>query len=155
DQTGYRKNYLYETVLTHPGRLPSGHITKSYFLSTVNQPGYMSWMEEETRFYARRYGHTSNLLGFNLGPFSEPFASQRGGFLRFDDATQHYEITQYTPQAALFWREWLVKNFGSLDSINAAYKTSFSRLEDIPLPLNEHDARFNRSDVAYFDFVRS
>ena len=53
-------------------------------------------MEEETRYYAEHFGSLPNLIGINLGPFSEPFSAERCGFLEYMDESRTYEITQYT-----------------------------------------------------------
>lgn len=155
DEKGHRWNYLYGKVLTQPGVMPDGSRTARYFRTTVGIPAYDTWMEDEIRFYARRYGKRPNLLGINLGPFSEPFASERGGFLEFSDATQMYEITQYTPEAERYWHAWALARYGSLRDVNNIYGTSASSMDQIPLPLNEQDPRFKNAQMAYRDFVRS
>ncbi len=99
DRHGRRENYLYKNILNRPGVLSDGRATNSWFLSTVGVQSYDQWMEDETRFYAKRYSYLLNLIGFNLGPFSEPFVSQRGGFLQYDATTGFYELTQYTAEA--------------------------------------------------------
>jgi hypothetical protein len=113
-------------------------------------------MEEETRYYATHYGKLPNLLGINLGPFSEPFASERGGFLGYMRETGRYELTQYTPEAALYWHEWLRARFHDIAGVNREYQTSFASLEEVPPPRNELDERFGaRPGIAYFDFVQA
>ncbi len=97
DRDGVRLNYLYGNILNRPGVLPDGSPSAKWFRTTVGIPAYDQWMEDETRFYAKRYGGLINLIGFNLGPFSEPFVSQRGGFLQYSTASAHYELTQMTP----------------------------------------------------------
>jgi hypothetical protein len=154
DVHGRRENYLYKHILTEPGRMPDGSPTVKYFLTTVGRAGYDEWMEEETRYYATRFGKLPNLLGINLGPFSEPFASERGGFLEYMRETNRYELTQYTPEAARLWHQWLVTRFHDIAGVNREYQTAFTSLEEVPLPRNEKDERFGiRAGVAYFDFV--
>ena len=154
DSKGHRFNYLYDRVLTAHGVLPNGAPTTEQFLTTVGREDYARWMEEETRFYAKRYGKLPNLLGINLGPFSEPFTAQRCGFLMYQDATRHYEIAQYTPYAARLWHRWLKEHFGSIRAANQEYAASFASLEGVPLPRNEADNRFGKPQRAFFDFVR-
>ena len=156
DAHGRRENYLYAHILTEPGRMPDGSPTVKYFLTTAGRAGYAEWMEEETRYYATHYGELPNLLGINLGPFSEPFVSQRGGFLQYLRKTGCYELTQYTPEAARLWHEWLRAHFSDISGVNHEYQTSFASLEEIPLPRNERDERFGaHAGTAYFDFVRT
>jgi hypothetical protein len=149
-----RFNYLYGRILTTPGVLPNGAPTVSWFLTTVGRQEYANWMEEETRFYAKRYGKLPNLLGINLGPFSEPFSAERCGFLQLMRETGRYEITQYTPYAARLWHRWLKEHFGSIRAANQEYAASFASLEGVPLPRNEADNRFGKPQRAFFDFVR-
>jgi hypothetical protein len=151
---GERYYYLYDKILNRRGTMPDGNPTNSYFLATVGKDGYAEWMEEETRYYARHYGGSHNLLGINLGPFSEPFSSERGGFLDHMKETNLYEITQYTPFAVREWHRWLERKFGKVETLNSEYGTSFPSIEVVPMPLNENDPRFARADVAYFDFSR-
>jgi hypothetical protein len=155
DDKGVRFNYLYGRILTEAGRMPDGKPTPSYFLTTAGRDGYDEWMEEETRYYARHYAQHPGLLGINLGPFSEPFSSQRGGFLEYLDDTQRYEITQYTPYAATLWHRWLAGHFRSIEDLNREYGTLFKATEEIPLPLGEEDPKFGAPQLAYFDFVRT
>ena len=49
DRSGNRPYYLYDRILTEPGRLPDGKATAEYFRTTVGEDGYAEWMEEETR----------------------------------------------------------------------------------------------------------
>jgi hypothetical protein len=150
-----RYNYLYAEILTDPGRLPNGKETVEYFRTTVGRKGYSEWMEAETRYYAKHYGRYPNLLGINLGPFSEPFASERGGFLQYVQETQRYEITQYTPEAGDWYHGWLNRHYGDIRKVNTEYGASFAAMDDVPLPLNEKDTRFGRPELAYYDFARS
>jgi hypothetical protein len=150
-----RFNYLYGNILTDFGTLPNGKQTAEYFRTTVGRKGYAEWMEEEVRYYAKNYGRYPNLLGINFGPFSEPFSSERGGFLEYEFETDLYEMTQYTPEGANWFHLWLSKHFGDIRRVNAEYGTSFPAMEEVPLPLNETDARFGKPALAYFDFARS
>lgn len=155
DSKGERIHYLYSTILDQPGVLPDGKPTSDYFKTTAGRDGYAQWMEEETRYYAIHYGKLPNLLGINLGPFSEPFSSERGGFLEYVKKTSRYEITQYTPYALKLWHGWLQLHYRSMDEINKEYVTSFASLDSVPLPFNEFDSRFGDPSLAYFDFARS
>ena len=155
DAKGQRENYLYGRILSEPGRLPDGRATVEYFLTTAGRRGYTEWMEEETRYYAVRYGRLPNLIGFTIGPFVEPFASERGGFLEYDNRTDRYELTQYTPEARRLWHRWLVAHLQDIGAVNREYGTSFLAIDLVPLPSNEEDARFGRPQAAYTDFVRT
>jgi hypothetical protein len=155
DNRGERVNYLYNRILTKPGVFPDGAPVTQYFLTTAGLEDYDAWMEEETRYYARRYGRMPNLIGINLGPFSEPFSAERCGFLAYTRRTQRYEITQYTPQARRLWHRWLAKHFRGIGAVNREYATSFGSLDQIPLPINESDGRFGKPQPAFFDFTRT
>jgi hypothetical protein len=155
DQSEERFNYLYGNILTDRGVLPNGKETAEYFRTTIGRQGYAEWMEEEIRYYAGHCGHMPNLLGINLGPFSEPFSAERCGFLEYEKETERYEITQYTPEAEQWFHLWLQRRYGNIGDVNAQYGTSFVSLEKIPLPLNETDSRFGKPELAYFDFARS
>jgi hypothetical protein len=156
DAHGERFNYLYDRILTMRGYLPDGKPTWKYFRATVGREHYAEWMEEETRFYASHYGRLPNLLGINLGPFSEPFASERGGFLQYMQETDRYELTQYTPEGARVWHDWLRAHYHDVAGVNAEYLTSFAAIDDVPQPRSDADERFAaRAPVAYFDLVRS
>jgi hypothetical protein len=155
DNHGERTNYLYDRILNAPGVLPNGAVTVEQFLTTAGRDNYNNWMEEEIRFYAKRYGRLPNLLGINVGPFSEPFTAQRCGFLQYVDETARYELTQYTPFAAKLWHAWLHAHFGNRGRVNQEYGVSFSSLAKVPLPRNETDPRFGKPQLAYFDFIRA
>jgi hypothetical protein len=156
DARGERFNYLYDRILTMRGCLPDGQPTWKYFRTTVGREHYAEWMEEETRFYASHYGRLPNLLGINLGPFSEPFASERGGFLEYMQETDRYELTQYTPEGARVWHDWLRAHYHDAAGVNAEYRTSFAAIDDVPQPRSDVDERFAaRAPLAYFDLVRS
>ena len=155
DRSGNRRYYLYDRILNEPGRLPNGKATAEYFLTTVGKDGYAEWMEEETRYYAKRYGELPNLIGINLGPFSEPFSAERCGFLEYMEESQTYEITQYTRFAEKWWHGWLAAHYDDVSALNREYGTEFASFDVVPLPLNEKDRRFERADLAYFDFARS
>ncbi len=155
DREGRRYYYLYSKILSEPGKLPDGEPTQEYFKTTAGRDGYAEWMEEETRYYGEHYGKLPNLLGIDLGPFSEPFSSERGGFLEFMKQTGSYEITQYTNYARKLWHRWLLAHYGGLAGINREYASSFSSVDQIPMPLHQYDERFGRADLAYFDFARS
>jgi hypothetical protein len=155
DRNGSRFNYLYGRILTEPGRMPSGKATAEYFLTTAGREGYGEWMEDETRFYAKRYGKLPNLLGINLGPFSEPDTAQRCGFFEYEDETQRYEITQYTPAGERVWHRWLAAHFSSAVALSREYAAGYASFDAVPLPLNDKDRRFGRADLAYYDFARS
>ncbi len=154
DAQGKRFNYLYGRILTTHGILPNGVPTTERFLTTIGRDDYNNWMEEEIRFYAKRYGRLPNLIGINVGPFSEPFTAQRCGFLVYMDNSRRYEIAQYTPYAMKLWHRWLAAHMGNIRAVNHEYAASFASLGKIPLPLNETDNRFGKPQRAYFDFVR-
>jgi hypothetical protein len=154
-RNGRRFNYLYGNILTDPGVLPNGRKTAEYFRTTIGRRGYAEWMEEETRYYGEHCGRMPNLLGINLGPFSEPFSAERCGFVEYGKETRRYEITQYIPEAARWFQTWLLRRYGSIRGINAEYGSSFASPEEVPLPLNETDSRFGSPELAYFDFARS
>jgi hypothetical protein len=155
DRRGRRENYLYAHVLTEPGRMSDGRPSHDFFLTTAGRAGYAEWMEEETRYYARRFGGLPNLIGFSLGPFVEPFASERGAFLEWDPHSERYELTQYTPEALRLWHEWLRARYADVATVNREYAASFADIDAVPLPKTDADERFGRSDLAYFDFVRT
>jgi hypothetical protein len=154
DGTGTRYSYLYGRILTDRGRLPNGKETSDLFLTTVGQAGYAEWMEEETAYYARRYGSLPNLIGINLGPFSEPDTAQRCALFEYMEESRSYEIAQYTPAAEGVWRRWLEEHYRELAVLNGEYASHFTSIGAVPLPLNEQDDRFGRADLAYFDFSR-
>jgi hypothetical protein len=154
DPHGRRFNYLYGRILTEPGYMPNGKETSGYFRTTAGRPRYVEWMEEETRYYARRCGRSPRLIGINLGPFSEPFSSERGGFLEWMDETGTYEITQYDPDAENLWHKWLLRRYRNSAALDAEYGTAFPSIEAVPLPRSESDARFARAELAYYDFAR-
>jgi hypothetical protein len=156
DRSGNRPYYLYDRILNEPGRLPNGKATAEYFRTTVGKDGYAEWMEEETRYYAKHYGGLPNLIGINLGPFSEPFSAERCGFLEYMEESRTYEITQYTRFAEKWWHGWLAAHYyNDVSTLNREYGTEFASFDVVPLPLNEKDRRFERADLAYFDFARS
>ncbi|MFH0994077.1 MAG: beta-galactosidase [Pseudomonadota bacterium] len=155
DRSGKRPYYLYDRILNEPGRLPNGKATVEVFLATVGKDGYAEWMEEETRYYAKHYGGLPNLIGINLGPFSEPFSAERCGFLEYMAESRSYEITQYTRYAQKWWHGWLASHYDDVSALNREYGTEFVSFNVVPMPLNEKDRRFERADLAYFDFARS
>jgi hypothetical protein len=155
DAQGRRYYYLYSRILTEPGLLPNGQATNGYFRTTAGLESYAAWMEEETRYYARRFGRLPNLLAINLGPFSEAFSSERSGFLEYMKETDLYEITQYTAPAARLFHGWLAARFGDVAGVNREYGSRFALIQDVPLPLDESDPRFGRPELAYYDFARS
>jgi len=155
DRSGNRPYYLYNRILNEPGRLPNGKATVEFFLATVGKDGYAEWMEEETRYYANRYGGLPNLIGINLGPFSEPFSAERCGFLEYMEESRAYEITQYTRFAEKWWHDWLAAHYDDVSAMNREYGAEWGSFDAVPLPLSEKDRRFKRADLAYFDFARS
>ncbi len=151
---GTRTNWLYTNVLTEPGRLPSGGPTPSYFLATVGNPRYERWLREETAFYAERFSGEPNLLAFGVGMFNEPFVSQRGSLLCFEDETNSYEVGQYTHWMADLWRRVLARAFsGDLAALNRRYRTAFTSFDAVPMPKCEADPAFGDAAAAYLDFV--
>jgi hypothetical protein len=151
---GSRPNWLYASVLTEPGRLPSGTPTPDLFLATVGKPDYERWLRDETAYYAEHFSAEPNLVAFGVGLFNEPFVSQRGSLLCFDEKTDSYEVAQYTPPAAALWHGWLARAFGGdLGALAERYGTRFARFDAVPMPRDETDPRFGRAGAAYFDFV--
>ena len=149
-----RTNWLYTNILTEPGRLPSGKPTPDFFLATVGKVEYERWLREETAFYADRFSGRENLLAFSVGGFNEPFVSQRGSLLCYDETTRQYEVGQYTPFAhAVFRRHVERLCHGSLDEVNRRYRSRFSSIVSIPLPKSESDPAFGDPALAYWDFV--
>jgi hypothetical protein len=151
-----RDNYLYTNILKDRGRLPSGKETPSFFCGTVGNRNFMQWQKEETLYYAINFSREPALLGFSIGMFNEPFASQRGSLLCFNEDANTYEIAQYTPDALDWWHDWLKQEFpGGIMAANQRYQTSFKAIQDIPLPLNEKDPGFGNPFSAYWDFALS
>src|SRR5438270_685631 len=85
-------NEFFRHVLTQPGRMPDGSPTPDWFMATVGVSAYERWLDEETRYYARRYGSRRCLAGFSPGGFVEPFVSQRGSIACFDEKSDCYEV---------------------------------------------------------------
>ncbi len=151
-----RSNYLYTHILNQPGRLPDGRATPPFFLATVANPAYERWMEEETRYYSREFAQEPALAAFSCGLLNEPFVSQRGGLLCFDEQTRRYEIGQYTPFMREFWGGYLRRAFGGdLSAMNYFFVTSFREFAAVPMPRSEHDPAFGRPDRAYRNFCRA
>ncbi|MGE5235601.1 MAG: hypothetical protein ACM3O7_04525 [Acidobacteriota bacterium] len=149
-----RDNLLFGRILTELGRLPDGSPTPDFFLATVGNPAYQAWLEEETRYYAEHFSGEPALGGFSIGPFNEPFVSQRGSLLCWSPSTGSYEIGQYTPYLRDLWGEALRRRFDAgLAALNARFGTSFASFEEVPLPVNEHDPRFPRAAAAYWQLV--
>jgi hypothetical protein len=151
-----RDNYIYTYILKDRGKLPSGKETPQFFCGTVGNRDFMQWQKEETLYYAKNFSQEPALLGFSIGMFNEPFSSQRGSLLCFNDDANTYEIAQYTPDALNWWHDWLKKEFpgGSADA-NHRYQTAFKDIQEIPLPLNEKDPGFGNPFSAYWDFTCS
>jgi hypothetical protein len=147
--------WLYHRVLARPGRLPDGSPTSDCFRSTVGNLRFERWQNQETRYYAGRYGRLPQLAGFAVGGMVEPFVSQRGSLMQWDEAHGNYEIAQYTKECRAEWHRWLRRRFGGLQAINRAYRTHFSRMSRVPMPSSGDDLRFGRPREAYFDFARS
>jgi hypothetical protein len=150
---GERTNWLYTNVLTERGRLPSGQPTPDFFLATVGKPDYERWLREETTYYAENFSSEPNLLAFGVGLFNEPFVSQRGSLLCFDDSTGCYEIGQYTRYTAAVWHHYLAESFGGIGAVNRRFRTAFRALDAVPMPISERDPAFGDAGTAYFDFV--
>lgn len=147
--------WLYQSVLVRPGRLHDGSPTNDWFRSTVGNLRFERWQNQETRYYAGRYGRHPQLAGFAVGGMVEPFASQRGSLMQWDEARGNYEIAQYTRECRAEWHRWLRRRFGGLQAINRAYRTRFIRVSSVPMPSSGVDHRFGRPREAYFDFARS
>jgi hypothetical protein len=156
DASYNRDNYIYTSILKDRGKLPSGKDTPSFFCGTVGNRDFMQWQKEETRYYAKNFSQEPALIGFSIGMFNEPFSSQRGSLLCFNEDANTYEIAQYTPAARDWWHDWLKKEFpGGIVDANRRYQSSFKEIQDIPLPLNERDPEFGNPFAAYWDFVCS
>lgn len=149
-----RWNYLYTRILTEPGRTPLGRPTSKFFLATVGKKNYEQWLKEETQFYARHYANQNNLIAFSLGLFNETFVSERGGLLEYEQEEESYEIAQYTDYTESLWHEWLIQEFHDVETLNIEYSSSFSSIEEVPMPINEHDDQFGKACKAYYDFVQ-
>jgi hypothetical protein len=147
--------WLYENPLAHPGRLPDGSAAIEWFRATVGNHRYEQWQNQETRYYSKRYGRLPQLVGTALGGMVEPFVSQRGSLLQWDDTSDSYEIVQYTSDCLAEWHRWLRRHFGGVQAVNRAYHTRFLNLAMVPMPLHGEDSRFGRPREAYFDFVQT
>ncbi len=147
--------WLYQHALAQPGRLPSGSPSNDWFRATVGNHRFEQWQNRETLYYAKRYGRVAQLMGFAVGGMVEPFVSQRGSLMQWDQTSGNYEIVQYTEECRAEWHRWLRKHFGGPQAINRAYRTRFLSIADVPMPLHGKDSRFGRPREAYFDFVRS
>lgn len=151
-----RINYLFAKILNYRGILPTGERTPNFFRETVGNQLYEKWLREETEYYSKNFSNDTNLLGFSIGLFNEPFVSQRGSLLCFDTNSNSYEVAQYTHSCLEWWQTWLEKKFNnSLKDINKCYATSFTSFSDIPMPKNEEDSRFEKPDLAYWDLLCS
>lgn len=123
--------------------------------STIGNDSYAQWMKEETEYYAKEYGNEPNLIGFNVGLFSDPFLSRLGGLLVLDKKNNRYEITQKSAVTRNYWQTWLIQKLGTIERINQEYKTTFASVTEIPLPVSEEDKQFGLPNRAYVDFVSS
>lgn len=141
------KNYLYGQVLTPLAQ----SIGRGY--STVANPTYEEWLQQETEYYATHYGQQSNLAGFCIGGFAELFDSLRASVLVWNEKSKRYEIGQYSDAMITYWQQWLRSKFESIDRINEEYQAKFASIDEVPLPNNEADKRFGLPHRAYFDFV--
>jgi hypothetical protein len=148
-----RVNYLFKNILNHRGVLPSGRATPVFFRETVGLRSYEGWLREETEYYGKNYSGEANLTGFSVGLFNEPFVSQRGSLLCFDEGSDSYEIAQYTKPCLAYWQNWLRQKYTGLDKLNANYYASFNSFSVIPMPKNEDDKRFGDAETAYQDLV--
>ncbi len=151
-----RDNYIYSHILTQRGKLPSGKDTPFFFCNPVGNLAFIQWQKEETEYYARHFSNEPTLMGFSVGMFNEPFVSQRGSLLCFDETTNSYEIAQYTPYGLEWWHKWLNKEFhGRIKKLNGRYSSSFKDFNEVPMPVNEKDDRFGNSSETYWDLVRA
>jgi hypothetical protein len=147
--------WLYQYPLAQPGRLPDGSASVDLFRATVGNHRFEHWQNQETQYYARRYGRLPQLVGSAIGGMVEPFVSQRGSLLQWNEASDSYEIAQYTSDCQAEWHRWLRRHFGGVQGINRAYHTRFPSVAAVPMPLHGEDSRFGRRREAYFDFVQS
>lgn len=148
DAQGKRVNALYGPILKAPGLFPDGRPAPGTY-TTVGHAAYEAWMEEETRYHARRYGKREFVLGITLGPLSDPLGSARGSLLTWDEEAGLYEIAQYTPEAIGPWRRWMREHIGEYGSVSLAFKTVYKSVEEIPIPGNPKDGRFGEPARAY------
>jgi hypothetical protein len=147
--------WLYEFALNHPGQLPGGSTSAEWFCATVGNHRFERWQRQETSYYAKRYGRVPQLAGVAVGGMVEPFVSQRGSLLQWDQWNELYEIAQYTSEALDEWHRWLRKHFKSTSAVNRAYRTRFAEIAQIPMPQNADDPKFGRPREAFFDLAQS
>ncbi|MCX7918524.1 MAG: hypothetical protein N3A72_02725 [bacterium] len=140
------KNYLYQQILTPVDK--TGRV-----FSIVANPEYEEWLQQETAYYANRYGREPNLAGFCIGGFAGFLDSIRAGVLVWNDKTKRYEIGQYTEVMKRYWQQWLLNTFETMERINEEYQTQIATPDEIPLPQNPMDKRFGLPHRAYFDFI--
>jgi hypothetical protein len=147
--------WLYQNALHQPGRLPDGSPSVEWFCATTGNHRFEHWQRQETLYYARRYGKLRHLLGIALGGMVEPFVSQRGSLLQWDQVNDSYAIAQYTPEGLAEWHRWLTKRFKGINGVNRAYRVNFSSIAKVPMPQSGNDPQFGRPREAYFDFAES
>jgi len=146
-------NWLFNYALVKPGQLPNGIASVDWFCATVGNHPFERWQREETAFYAQRFGHSPQLKAAAIGGLVEPFVSQRGSLLQWSEATQCYEIAQYTPEGLEEWHHWLQRRYQQVADLNTAYGTNFTAVTAVPLPIDNTDERFGKARAAYFDWV--
>jgi hypothetical protein len=147
--------WLYQNALHQPGRLPDGSPSVEWFCATIGNHRFEHWQRQETLYYARRYGKLRQLMGIAVGGMVEPFVSQRGSLLQWDQANGSYAIAQYTPEGLAEWHRWLRRRFKGINGANRAYRSNFPSIAKVPMPQNANDPQFGRPREAYFDFAQS
>lgn len=146
--------WLFDKALVDLGRMPDGRKTIGLFRAVVGNHPFERWQSDETRYYARRYGRLPNLEAMAVGGMVEPFVSERGSLVQWDEKSGVYEIAQYTPAGLAEWHRWLGNSFHTIDAINLEYRSHFAGIGDVPMPRSSTDERFGRPQPAYFDLVR-
>ena len=95
-------------------------------MATVGNRALEAWLVEETTFYATRFSGEPNLLSFGVGGFNEPFVSQRGSLLCWDETTGSYELAQYTGGGRAVWQAFLARRYRTVAAVNVAFSSAFS-----------------------------
>ena len=147
--------WLFDKILGENGVMPDGSQTAGdWFCATVGNHSFERWQQEETSYYARRYGKNPALHAVAVGGMVEPFVSQRGSLVQWDDHTVTYELCQYTDEGREEWHRWLRARFPTLAALNHDYGTQLTAFDAVPMPRSGEDPAFAQPHVAYFDLVQ-